>query len=156
VTESYTAHRQVGEPAARGEIQDRHRAGARDGRVPDVGGEHPPAPRIERQPVGPDLDVDLGHGAEVVRREEPHGVLTAVRRDDQVGRRHRERPRHRAQAAHRAHVLPRRDVEDVHGVVGGMGDVDPAARLVHGGVIEAARSRVGREIDEALPPQRHG
>jgi hypothetical protein len=55
----------------------------------------------------------------------------------------------------RALVPLGREVDDVERVVGRVGDVEPAGPAVDGGVVEAARGPVRRQVDMPGRTQRH-
>src|SRR2546428_788345 len=86
--------------------------------------------------------------------ENADGVVAAVGGEDEIGRRD-QCARDGAQPRDGADVLLRLDVDDVDGVVRGVGDVDAPGGFVHGGVIEAAALRMRGQVDEAEMLERH-
>jgi hypothetical protein len=52
-----------------------------------------------------------------------------------------------------AHLI---EIDDIDGVVGDMGDVQPAKLAVDGGMIEAALTTMLGKLDVALESERHG
>src|SRR5262245_41100647 len=124
--------------------------------APDVGREEGAPARVEGEPVGPHADRHLGDLVLGSRPEDADGVLTPVRG---------ERPARFVRdqyAGHGGETIDGADehlslaIDDVHRVVGGVGDVEPARALVNRRVIEAARPGVGRQVDVAAPLKPYG
>jgi hypothetical protein len=145
----------IGDPLSRHDIDDGDRAGADKGGIAHVRDEQSCAARTEREAVRPNADTDLFDGAVMRRpvggrrREDPHGVLTPVRGEDEIELVADEGTGHGRQSRHGADVRAPLRIDDVDGVVGGVGDVDQPGGCVHGGVIEAAGAQVRGKIDEA-------
>ena len=148
-------HGDVGDPLPRVDVHDRHRRRTGNGRVADMSDEESRAPWIVCETIRPNADPDPVDRGTVVGAEPCDRVLPSVRRDDEIRSGRDERARDRCQVSDGADVLLRRDIDDVHGVVRGMGHVDPARRLVDGGMVEAAGLRMRGQLDEPPMPKRH-
>src|SRR5439155_23141716 len=136
------------------DIDDRDGDRAGDGGIAAMRDQESCAPGIVRQSVRPSPDRDLFDARNFSGREKPYRVLTTVRREHEIGLGD-ERPRDSGQVRYGPYVSLSRDVDDIDGVVTGMGDVDAPRRLVHCCMIESAGLRVRGQADEAEMPQRH-
>ena len=90
-----------------------------------------------------DTDADLLHLWTWARRKNANCVLGPVRTDDEFIA-HKD-PGDATQMGDRIQMPLSHWIEDIHSIVGGVGNVNVATRWVHRGVIEASRCAVRRQ-----------
>ena len=89
------------------------------------------------------------------RIEDADGVLAAVGREDAIPALRDERPGDACQALDRVDVARLVEIDDIEGVVRGVGDVHPPESAMDRGVIEAALPAMLRKLEVALKSKRH-
>src|SRR5204863_8894880 len=96
-----------------------------------------------------DADADLDDLRRHSHVEYADGVFSAIGGEHEIPLVADERPRDAGQSRDRLHEAARRAVDDVHGIVGGVRDVDTPRAPMDGGMIEAAGPRVRWKVDVA-------
>ena len=123
--------------------------GLRPGGIADVRGEENSTHRLERESVGADADRDLHEFFLPPLGKDAHDVLAAVRGEYEVSLVGDQDSRHLPQPGDGFQKSIPSDVDDVHGIVGGVRDVDTPRAPMDGGMIEAAGPRVRWKVDVA-------
>jgi len=95
--------------------------------------------------IGADTDSYLRHLRVRARTKDADCVLCPVGTDDELRFIAHEDSRDAAQLGDRIQMSSRYGIEDIHGIVGRVGDVNVATRRMHGCVIEASGCAVFRQ-----------
>ena len=136
-------------------VDDCDRMGLRPGGIADVRGEENSTHRLERESVGADADRDLHEFFLPPLGKDAHDVLAAVRGEYEVSLVGDQDSRHLPQPGDGFQKSIPSDVDDVHGIVGGVGDKETARCPVHGRMVKPSIPDVRRQVDVANGFQAH-